>query len=316
MPKLEVTKSYTIPAHESTKNGPRLQLVIEQHSFPAKAPTAATRTVNVLWSHANGFHKESLHPLMRRVANQLKTDYQNVNFEFYAWDARNHGDSARLNEKELHETFSWQDHAYDIRQIVDVLELKTPECQLIGVGHSVGATSTILCEFRFPGTFDAILALEPILSVQVLPEEIRLSSPWLSSRNRRDTWDSTEDAYKFFSKRKFYKTWDPEVLDLYVVGENFRGWHEYGLYQDDNGKMRLKCSPEQEYAVYWYDHHAHHIAWRSLRALRIPIHILFVAPSTTFQLDELKHFEDIAPTGTYTIVKGGHLIPLEDLGTA
>lgn len=104
MPKLEVTKSYTIPAHESTKNGPLLQLVVEQHSFPAKAPTAATRTVNVLWSHANGFHKETLHPLMRRVANQLKTDYRNINFEFYGWDAHNHGDSARLNEKHLPDT--------------------------------------------------------------------------------------------------------------------------------------------------------------------------------------------------------------------
>ncbi|KAJ2958498.1 hypothetical protein NQZ79_g5918 [Umbelopsis isabellina] len=275
MPKLEVTKSYTIPAHESTKNGPRLQLVIEQHSFPAKAPTAATRTVNILWSHANGFHKETLHPLMRRVANQLNTDCRNINFEFYGWDARNHGDSARLNEKDLPETFSWQDHAFDIRQIVEVLELKTPESQLIGVGHSVGATATILCEFRFPGTFDAILALEPIMSVQVLPEEVRKASPWLSSRKRRDTWDSTEDAYKFFSNRKFWKTWDPEVLDLFV---------EYGLYQDDNGKVRLKCSPEQEYAIYC-------------------------------PLDELKHFDDIAPTGTYTIVKGGHLIPLEDLDT-
>lgn len=39
-------------------------------------------------------------------------------------------------------TVSWQDNAFNIRQIVDVLELKTPECQLIGVGHSVGATST------------------------------------------------------------------------------------------------------------------------------------------------------------------------------
>lgn len=50
---------------------------------------------------------------------------------------------------------------------------------------------SILCEFRFPGSFDAILALEPILSVQVLPEEVRNLSPWLSSRQRRDIWDST-----------------------------------------------------------------------------------------------------------------------------
>ncbi|KAM3583025.1 hypothetical protein VKS41_004780 [Umbelopsis sp. WA50703] len=221
MPKLEVAKTYTIPAHEATANGPNLKLVIEQHSFPAKAPTTTTSTVNIIWSHANGFHKETLHPLMRRVAQQLNKDYRNTNFEFYAWDGRNQGDSARINEKHLPPTFSWQDHALDIRQIVEVLKLKTSESQLIGIGHSVGATSTILCEFRYPGTFDAVFALEPILQIQVVPEELRKNLPLLKSRKRRDTWDSFEDAYNFFSTREFWKSWDPEALDLYVVSEGF-----------------------------------------------------------------------------------------------
>jgi predicted alpha/beta-fold hydrolase len=37
---------------------------------------------------------------------------------------------------------SWQDHASDIHQIVEELELKTPQSQLIGIGHSLGATAT------------------------------------------------------------------------------------------------------------------------------------------------------------------------------
>jgi hypothetical protein len=112
MPKLEVAKTYTIPAHEATANGPNLKLVIEQHSFPAKAPTTTTSTVNIIWSHANGFHKETLHPLMRRVAQQLNKDYRNTNFEFYAWDGRNQGDSARINEKHLPPTCK---HLYSYR---------------------------------------------------------------------------------------------------------------------------------------------------------------------------------------------------------
>jgi hypothetical protein len=37
---------------------------------------------------------------------------------------------------------SWQDHASDLRQVIDELDLKTPDTQLIGIGHSVGATAT------------------------------------------------------------------------------------------------------------------------------------------------------------------------------
>jgi hypothetical protein len=104
MPKLAISKTHIISAHESTLNGSKLKLVIEQHSFPAKA-AAAARTVNILWSHANGFHKETLHPLMRRVAKRLQVpSYQDINFEFYAWDGRNQGDSGRLNVDHLPET--------------------------------------------------------------------------------------------------------------------------------------------------------------------------------------------------------------------
>jgi predicted esterase len=111
---------------------------------------------------------------------------------------------------------SWQDHASDIHQIIEELELKTPQSQLIGIGHSLGATATwvkrqhflcssiiialfnplhlflfsILCEFRYPGSFDSIIALEPILMVEVLSEEVRKRSPMLVSRKRRDQWDS------------------------------------------------------------------------------------------------------------------------------
>ncbi|GAB5593045.1 hypothetical protein Unana1_07945 [Umbelopsis nana] len=302
MTKLDVKKTFTIPCHESTENAQKLQLVIEQHSFPSKSP-AASKTVNILWSHANGFHKETLHPLMRRVAKKLQIpSYQDINFEFYAWDGRNQGDSGRLNVDHLPLTFSWQDHASDIHQIVEQLDLKTPQTQLIGIGHSVGATATILCEFRYPGTFDAIIALEPILQVDVVPEPLRKKLPMLASRKRRDTWDSFEDAYQFFASRAFWKTWDPEALDLHV---------RYGLYQDDNGKVRLKCQPEQEYAVYWYDRHSQNVAYWSLRALKIPIHIVFADNAQTFPLGELKHFGKVAPTGTYSVLKGGHIIPLE-----
>ncbi|KAI9288358.1 Alpha/Beta hydrolase protein [Umbelopsis sp. AD052] len=301
MPKLPVSNTYIIPAHPGTENGENLKLVVEQYSFPAITAKNA-KTVNVVWSHANGFHKETLHPLMRRNIKQLRESYGDVNFEFYAWDGRNQGDSGRLNVDNLPLTFSWQDHASDIRQLVVELNLKRPHIQLIGIGHSVGATSTILCEFRYPGTFDAIIAIEPIFVLDVAPKRIRERTPMLASRKRRDEWESFEAAYTFFSKRPFWKTWDPEALELFV---------KYGLYETDDGKVRLKCQPEQEYAVYWYDCHSQIVAFRCLGAIRIPVHIIFGDESHIFPLSALEGIDKTAPTVNISVVSGGHIVPLE-----
>jgi hypothetical protein len=103
MPKLSVSDTYIIPAHPGTENGENLKLVVERYSFPDLTTTGA-KTVNVLWSHANGFHKETLHPLMRRVHKLLQKSHGNVNFEFYAWDCRSQGDSGRVNGDHIPQT--------------------------------------------------------------------------------------------------------------------------------------------------------------------------------------------------------------------
>ncbi|CAO3659092.1 unnamed protein product [Umbelopsis ramanniana] len=303
MPKLPVSNTYIIPAHPGTENGENLKLVVEQYSFPAVSAKNA-RTVNVVWSHANGFHKETLHPLMRRTIKKLQENYGDINFEFYAWDARNQGDSGRLNVDHLPLTFSWQDHASDLRQLIEELDLKRPQTQLIGIGHSVGATASILCEFRYPGLFDAVIAIEPIFIVDVAPKRLRERMPMLASRKRRDQWDSFEAAHTFFSKRPFWKTWDPEALELFV---------EYGMYETDDGKVRLKCQPEQEYAVYWYDYHSQNVALRCLGALRTPVHIIMGDNSNIFPISELEDLDKKAPAVSLSVVSGGHIVPLEKI---
>lgn len=94
---LKPTSTHIIPVHPSTDGWEKQKLVVDRHEFPVKS---ANRKIAFLFSHSNGFHKESFHPLMKRFIDQIrsKSEYDQTDITFVAWDARNHGDSARLND--------------------------------------------------------------------------------------------------------------------------------------------------------------------------------------------------------------------------
>lgn len=104
MPRLVPAEYHFIPVSAVTEGHDVQRLAIEKHIFPALKP--ARQRIAFLWSHSNGFHKESLHPVMRRFLSNLrsKSGLDDVDVHFIAWDARNHGDSARLNEGTFKET--------------------------------------------------------------------------------------------------------------------------------------------------------------------------------------------------------------------
>ena len=82
----------------------------------------------------------------------------------------------------------WLDNALDTRQVVDQMRLKSDYDQLVLVGHSFGASSAILCEFYFPGTFDGLCVIEPVMSDNFPHGEILAKSPILTTLKRRDEW--------------------------------------------------------------------------------------------------------------------------------
>lgn len=99
MPRLVPSEQFTIPVHQSTPGWDTEQLAVEKHAFPASSDTIQQR-IAFIWTHANGFSKEMMHPLMQRFATQLRSlsTFQSTTFDFYGFDARYAGDSARLNK--------------------------------------------------------------------------------------------------------------------------------------------------------------------------------------------------------------------------
>jgi pimeloyl-ACP methyl ester carboxylesterase len=85
---------------------------------------------------------------------------------------------------------------------------------IIGVGHSMGGCQLANLALLHPRLFETLILVDPVIQGKVsLNGNV---SPAAASSRRRERWPSREEAAKSFGKSKFYQTWDPRVLDLWV----------------------------------------------------------------------------------------------------
>ncbi|KAI9340116.1 Alpha/Beta hydrolase protein [Pilaira anomala] len=297
------TSTHVIPVHSATDGWETQKLAVERHEVPAK--TKANRKVAFLFSHSNGFHKESLHPLIKRFIDHLRSlkEYDQTDITIVAWDARSHGDSARLNEGTFLESYRWFDNAMDTKKVIEEMELDQGYDQLIGVGHSFGATSMIILEFFYPNTFDGLCVTEPVFADKLHDGEIRAMIPTLASGKRRDEWPNREECRKSLLKSKFFQSFHPEVLDNYV---------NYGMYDTEKGTIKLKCPKECEYHIFKYYNYDTYVAFKSLQLLKVPTHFVFANGSNFAGLESTNSIADQNPEKiTLEYVDGSHMVPNE-----
>ncbi|KAG2222607.1 hypothetical protein INT45_008726, partial [Circinella minor] len=295
-----------IPVSPATPRADIQRLIVEKHEFsPLTQPV--NNKIAFIFSHANGFHKEMLHPLMKMTIEAFRKQqhYNKTQFDFYAFDARNHGDSARLNEGNLHiPTYSWFDHGMDTLQLIEELELKENYNKVIGVGHSFGGSAMIIAEFLFPKTFDGLCILEPVIAKVIAPYLLREQSPPIKGAlKRRDEWKSREECFKSLDGRPFWRDLHPDVLRNYI---------DYGLYDTPEGTVKLKCPKIEEHLVYMAGIYGSASAYGSLRSLSIPVHIVHAISSTFTDPDTANEIKAQSPMLTNAMVEGTHMVPGEN----
>ncbi|ORZ01065.1 Alpha/Beta hydrolase protein [Syncephalastrum racemosum] len=302
MPRLEPAESYIIPVHPATEGHDVHRLAVERHVFPA--PKSTKRSMAFLWSHSNGFNKETLHPTMREFVKHLRNDaaLDETSFTLVAWEARNHGDSARLNADKLRSDYTWFDNVMDTLQVVEQLELKKKYDCLIGVGHSFGATSMLVCEFFHPKTFDGLCLIEPVIRKTIDPVPVRAKYPTMATKKRRDTWPSREECLKQLAPRPFWKRFDPEVLQLYV---------DYGMYETTEGTIALKTPKMEEFRIFDVQSYANITGYSSLRSLSIPVHIIYALGSDFLKPENKEDILEKSQQITLEFVEGSHMVPNE-----
>ncbi|KAF9027371.1 hypothetical protein BGZ52_003662 [Haplosporangium bisporale] len=231
-------------------------------------------------THANGFHKELWEPVLARL------DPRWAPSEMYAIDCRNQGDSAILNKDVLEDIFEWITYAKDVLSTVDALGLKKP----LGMGHSFGANAIIMAEILRPGTFSAIIAIDPTM----FPSQVNLKGPHNDhplaqlALKRRDNWKSRQG---------------------YVNSK-------YGLvdttFKDGSSGVTLKTPKLQEAATFAADDNAAYDAYDRLNEINAPVHIIAGENSEVNPPDLVDLKIARCKHGSGEVLKdAGHLFPMD-----
>jgi len=234
-----------------------------------------------LFVHATGFCKETWEPVLAGLPGVPTISI----------DQRGHGASDRPPIP-----FDWWDLGADVRSVIEAIG-RDP---LVGVGHSSGGAAVAMAEIERPGSFDALVLIEPI--VHPPPFRREEDGPLtVQALRRRSSFPSTDGAFASFHGRGPFAGWTDDALRAYV---------EHGTVDDGNGGRRLACPPEVE-AEFYRSAYAHG-AWERLGEIGCPVIVVVGEHSDTHTLEFTDSLAGQFAKGRAVTVPGAtHFVPME-----
>lgn len=177
---------------------------------------------------------------------------------------------------------------------------------IIGIGHSMGATTTLMAAAKRPDLFRRLVLIEPVIQsvgrewlTRLMPARLaRRFEPIRSALSAPDRWSSTHDAFVDFRSRRAFRRMDDAQLESLVQG----------LTEPFSGGVRLAFGRDWEVRNYL----ALDAIWRDLNALRTPVRVIHGKPSLFLTPQILARLEQTMPQWEFICDKNyGHLLPLE-----
>ncbi|KAJ4180123.1 hypothetical protein NW755_011972 [Fusarium falciforme] len=184
------------------------KLAVKQY-IPLDNPNPQPGDVTIIGAHANGFPKELYEPLWDEVYQRSAQNGLRIRSIWIA-DVWNQGQSGVINERILGNDPSWSDHARDLMNLINQKQDSIPH-PIVGIGHSMGGTQLSLLSLNHPRLLRSLVLIDPVIQAPngSIP-------PAVASTPRRDIWPSREAAAERFRGSKFFQSWDPRVLDLWI----------------------------------------------------------------------------------------------------
>jgi pimeloyl-ACP methyl ester carboxylesterase len=185
--------------------------------------------------------------------------------------------------------------------------------KVIGVGHSLGAMTTLMAAIQAPEDFSLLVLIEPVLFPRMRGLLMRILAPLGILRKfhplirgtlrRRTQFDSQEVMYQNYRKKAVFSGMPDPVLRDYVKGL---------AVELTEGGVGLSYPPAWEARVYEKGGIADRYVWRNLAQVTCPV--LVIRGEDTYVLfdrvinplvSQLLRGESFTMSGT------GHLVPLE-----
>ena len=195
------------------------RIALVQWGDPGKPPA--------LLLHGTGFCAD----VWDELAGNLVSDYRVI-----ALDRRGHGES----HKPAADRYHFIDYAEDICRVIGALDLHG----IYGIGHSAGATDLLLAAKLLPRRLSRLFAMEPTVMDPRVVRDAELSEGGRRSvegvLRRQAEFDSFDAAFARFRAAPAFANWTEISLRTFI---------RRGFTSVENGRLRLRCTPEIESAV-------------------------------------------------------------------
>ncbi|WP_201555256.1 alpha/beta fold hydrolase [Psychrobacter sp. 72-O-c] len=216
--------------------------VINSQTFASLPASKKTQKPVIHFAHANGMPSAVYQPLFEGLEAFFTIEYIPML-----------GDNPN---------YPVDDHWRSLtQQIIDSVKHTCEQhgvTQVVAIGHSLGGLCTLQALYRAPKYFSQAVLLDPpwlygktsfIWHLAKTADRLPLMnnrlmdklSPAGVSKNRRDVWDSREDAYDKLRHKGFFKSFDER---------SFQGYIEHGLHERADGKVTLAIPKASEVAVF------------------------------------------------------------------
>jgi len=246
--------------------------------------------------HANGYPPDCYKPLL----DLLKTQYH-----VFGMLLRPLWGDAKPEEIQ-----DWTPFSDDLLQFLD--SAPPSKEKFIGVGHSIGAIVTLRAALHDPGTFRALVLIDPVLFVprRLIAWNIVRAlglGKWLHPKisgalKRRRTFDNLEKVFRGYRSRDVFKYMDDKSLQTYIEGMT---------RPTLDGKFELAISPEWEARIYITGLRDFDL-WRDLPKLNVPALFIRGAETDTFLEEAARLAKQKQPRARVEVLpRSTHLLPLE-----
>jgi pimeloyl-ACP methyl ester carboxylesterase len=253
------------------------------------------------FAHANGFPPGTYSSFVARLTDQFHVLASEAR---PLWGAQESGSpcAAQRTAAQFHH---WRELADDLVSFLGEMGLR----QIIGVGHSLGAVTTLYCAVADPGLFRAVVLIDPVI-IPLYMAPIVAMAKWLhlsnrarlpsETRRRRMDWPNKEVLFRAYRAAPVFTRWQEPFLRDYVGS---------ATVENPAGGVRLRYSREWEARIF---ETVPEDVWLAVPRLRhVPLLVLRGECSTTYRRDAMRLIRWLLPRGQFVEIAGAdHFVPM------